>query len=100
MYVGIVIVFFIGVFATWLFLMAKPEMGEPKAVKAFNWCVITVAILLCAALNFKIYSIFSMSDSMSYFPFASTAGTFMLFLLILVVGFLLRNFWIFRTPRF
>ncbi len=95
--IGYLIILMICGIATAGYLIFKPDYAEKRALRVYNMCIIFIGVFLCAIWSWKAYAIMAPTDYAEYLALAIGAGVFMIYIGVLLVGFVARNFWIFRS---
>ncbi len=95
--VGVGIILIMAGLAALAYLSFNPPYAEKKALTAFNRATMGVVIILTVLfyLNGKIY--LPLSDSLR--EMMSLIFAFLVELFLLVILFVVRNFWLFKAPR-
>ncbi|MGM0423198.1 MAG: hypothetical protein ACQEQL_08910 [Pseudomonadota bacterium] len=80
----------------WAFFTFSPEYHDKKALKVFNWSILGVIGMICLAFSLKSYALLSGSSREEFLPILLFLLNMMIIAVGLMIGFLLRNFFIFR----
>lgn len=83
----------------WAFIRFSPKAGSRHQVLLFNLGVLAVGLVFCAVLTLKIYSNMAAGPDRAWWTILSVLGTLAVFSIVLVVGGLVRNLWVFRPPN-
>ena len=78
------------------YLIFKPDYAEKRALRVYNITVICVGVFLSAIWSWKAYAIMAPSNHSEHMAFAIGGGVFMIYIGVLLLGFIARNFWIFK----
>jgi|TARA_B100001971_G_C18215398_1_gene553466 uncharacterized protein (DUF983 family) len=95
---GFILVAMLGFTAlmVWAFFTFSPDYSEKKAVTGFNYAVMGVVGLICVALSFKSFVYLNDTKYEEFLPIFLAMVNLMVIAVGLMVGFLIRNFFIFR----
>jgi hypothetical protein len=93
------ILFIIGVGILWVFFNFPPAHAEPRQVRAFNWSIVALCVMLCTVTGLVIATGLSPRNYEKYGPLLVTVAVLGLEIIIFAVFFVLRNFWIFK-PKY
>lgn len=95
----IFLLFLTGGCCLWLFFSFPPQFARKSQVKVFNWMIIGVCFMVCAAWSLNVRSqLIGTVDAEYIRPFAA-AGSLGFINGFFGIGFLLRNFWIFKPKK-
>ena len=83
----------------WAFFTFNPEYVDDKSVSAYNWSVIGILILICVAFSFKAITYLSAPRYEDFLPILLFLANMMILSVGLVLGFLIRNYFIFKSSR-
>ncbi len=83
----------------WAFMRFSPKGGSRQQVLLFNLGVLAVGLALCALLTLKIYSNMAAGPERAWWTILSVLATLAVFSIVLVVGGLVRNLLVFRSPN-
>ncbi len=83
----------------WAFFTFNPEYVDKKTVNAYNYSVIFIIFLFCTGFSFKSYAYLEGSKYVDFLPVLLFLSNMMIVAVGLMVGFLVRNFFIFRSGR-
>tara|TARA_B100000686_G_scaffold141803_1_gene149241 strand:+ start:2277 stop:2597 length:321 start_codon:yes stop_codon:yes gene_type:complete len=91
--------FVLAAIMVWAFFTFTPEYVDEKSVSAYNWSVIAILGLICAAFSFKAFAYLSAPRYSDFLPILLFLANMMILAVGLVVGFLVRNYFIFKSSR-
>ena len=83
----------------WAFFTFNPEYVDEKSVTAYNWSVVAIIAFFCLAFSFKAFAYLSDSRYEDFLPVLLLLSNLMVIAVGLVVGFLVRNYFIFKSGR-
>ena len=83
----------------WSFFTFNPEYVDKKAVNAYNYSVVFIIFLVCCGFSVKAYAYLESSRYEEFLPVLLFLSNMMLIAIGLLAGFLIRNFFIFRSGR-
>lgn len=108
----LVLIFFslLAVTSAAIFVIFQPRAMGPqrRALSAYNWCVFGVTLLLCLTFTFLMHANYAIPEDQFFISrpeqrklwmVLAGGGSAAIATLFFFVGWLLRNFWIFRPPR-
>lgn len=87
--------------ATWLFAKFKPVTSNVKALKTVNLMIIGLALVMALGWVARVYATYDLSEPerVAVAQFAAFGGMGF-YVLIVSIGFIIRNFLIFKPDRF
>lgn len=83
----------------WAFFTFNPEYVDEKTVTAYNYSVIFIIFLFSLTFSIKAYAYLEGSRYEDFLPVLLFLSNMMIIAVGLLVGFLIRNFFIFRSGR-
>ena len=83
----------------WAFFTFSPEYVDEKTVAAYNYSTLFIIGLFCTAFSFKAYAYLDNSRYEDFLPILLFISNMMIIAVGLVLGFLVRNFFIFKSGR-
>jgi len=95
--IGIMVVLIMASLAAFAYWSFSPKYVDEKAVAVFNRASMMVVVLLTVLFYLNGKTMLPLSDSLREIMSLIFAFCFELFLLVLL--FVVRNFWIFKPPR-
>lgn len=87
-----------GVAVLWIFFNFQPQYANKRQLSVFNWTVVAMCVMFCIGFVLYLYSGLGERNRESFFLPFSIGGALAIEICFLTVGFLLRNFWIFKPP--
>lgn len=97
-----VIVVTVGLFAVAAlvaFFFFKPEYNNQKVINTFNACWLFVTALLAIGFVFYINNLMAGTIHDKLWKPVAMAGSLAITFVLLTLGLLLRNFWLFKPPK-
>lgn len=83
----------------WAFFTFNPEYVDKKTVNAYNYSVVFIILLFCLGFSFKSYAYLANSKYIEFLPILLFLSNMMIIAVGLMIGFVVRNFFIFRSGR-
>ena len=83
----------------WAFFKFSPDYADKTSIRVFNYAMLGVIAILCAAFSFKAYVFIAESRYEEFLPILMFLMNMMIIAVGLLFGFLVRNFFIFRSGR-
>ena len=80
----------------WAFFTFGPDRGEKKHIKTYNFSVMGGVMVMCIALSFKSFAYLSDTKYEEFLPIFLAMVNLMVVAVGLMIGFLVRNFFIFK----
>ena len=87
------------ILALWQFIKLSPEGVEKRKVRFYNSVVLLVGVLLCGLLTLNVYENMAGGSDRAWWPVLSVLGSLVVFPVCLMVGGIIRNYLVFRTPK-
>lgn len=108
-----IVLIFLGLLAlssTALFLVFQPRVvgHQRRALKAFNACLFVIVLFVCGMFMLLMHSNYAIPEDQFSFTrpeqrnlwlTLGLGGSFAIATLFFFIGWLARNFWIFKPPR-
>ena len=83
----------------WAFFTFNPDYVDQESLRAYNYSALFVIFLFCAAFSFKAYAYLESTRYEDFLPILLFLMNMMIIAIGLVAGFLVRNFFIFKSGR-
>lgn len=88
-----------GLLVVWVFFRFQPELARKEQVSVFNWMIIGVCFMLCAVWAIGVRAQLMGSVDEHWIKSLVPAGALAIINFFFGVGFVLRNFWIFKQKK-
>lgn len=85
--------------SVFVFFRFSPENAKKEQVSVFNWMIIGVALMLCVVFILYVRTQLLGTVDDRWVKPVSGAGSLTIITLFFGIGFILRNFWIFKPPK-
>lgn len=90
--------FILGIMVLWIYFNFPPKNAEKNSLFVFNLMVVFICLLLCVAWVWNVVSSLSGTVDDKHVKPIAVAGALGIEVIFLGIGFILRNFWIFKRP--
>lgn len=87
-------------FVLWLFIKFPPQTPLAKALKVVNRMFLGLAVIMAALAVARVYTTYTDPLDAKLVPQLAAAWSMALFVLVLGIGFIVRNFVVFRQRRY
>lgn len=88
-----------GFMLVFVFFRFQPETLNKGSLSIFNWTITGVCAMVCAAWALGVRAQLAGSIDEHWIPQVQAAGALAIVNVFYFLGFVLRNFWIFKPPK-
>lgn len=82
-----------------LFLKYVPSKQNNKMMQVVNFAIVVIGLLLCGTVSLRFYIVMAGGVDEGWWPILSVLCSLIIFPITLIVGGLIRNFFIFPSPK-
>lgn len=94
----IVLLFLVMLAVLWMFFRFPPQTTQTKALRVVNNSIFGLGALVAALWALRVYTTYTSPDDAPWVAPVALAGALFAFAAVTFLGFLARNFLIFRPP--
>ena len=95
----IALLFMSGALVIFVYFRFQPEMARKSQVSVFNWMIIGVCAMLCVVWTLSIRAQLLGTNEQDWTKQWTVLGVLAIMNVFFGIGFILRNFWIFKGPK-
>ncbi len=95
----IALLFMTGALVMFIFFRFPPELARKSQVSVFNWMIIGVCTMLCMVWSLSVRQQLIGTSEQDWIRQWASLGVLAIINVFFSVGFVLRNFWIFKGPK-
>lgn len=96
----VALLFMLSAFTLWMFFKFQPVTPLAKVLKTVNRLFVGLAVTLAVLAVVRVYTTYTDPGDKDLVPQLALVWGFGLLFVVMMLGFLIRNFVIFRTPRY